>query len=208
MARAILISSSGCFANQRPARSTKPPPTPLGLHAVAKSATEALAETLRAEFGRDVAAIRLSSIYGPGELPRPTRPRVSPIGRMVAQALETGVVRVYRDDPARDWTYAPDVGRAVVTLVSVPVLNHALYNVASGHVRTPLEVAETIASALGGIRVMALDGADPAAPPLTRLGVLTHARLTADTGFSDWTPFEEGIAATAAWARAQMEPVS
>ena len=155
-----------------------------------------------------MAAVRLSSIYGPGELARPTRPRVSLIGRMLARALETGVLSVYRDDAARDWTYAPDVGHAVVSLLSTPVLNHALYNVASGQMKTPLEAAEAIASALTGVRVMAIDGADPVAPPLTRLGVLTHARLTADTGFSDWTPFEEGVATTASWARARMEIVS
>ena len=208
-ARTILISSSAVFRASPPGPLEETvPPTPLGLYTVAKAATESLVETLHTEYRRDTAAVRLSSIYGPGELPRPSRPRLSPAGRLLAQAMETGVIRVYRDDPPRDWTYAPDVGRAIAALLAAPRLNHALYNVASGQLRTPLQIAEAIASVLPGVRVEVLDGADPALPPLTRRGVLTNQRLQADTGFADWTLFEDGIARTAAWVQAQVEAVS
>jgi nucleoside-diphosphate-sugar epimerase len=100
------------------------------------------------------------------------------------------------------------VGRAIAALLSAPRLNHALYNVASGQMRAPLQIADAIAAVLPGVRVESLDGADPALPPLTRQGVLTHERLRTDTGFGGWTPFEDGIAHTVAWAQAQVEAVS
>jgi nucleoside-diphosphate-sugar epimerase len=119
--------------------------------------------------------------------------------------LETGIVRVYAEDPPRDWTYAPDVGRALVALLAAPRLNDALYNVASGQVRSPIAIAEALANALPVVRVAVADGTDPALPPLTRFGVLRNDRLLRDTGFKDWTPFEAGVAATAHWAQARLE---
>ncbi|HYO89109.1 MAG TPA: NAD(P)-dependent oxidoreductase [Candidatus Limnocylindrales bacterium] len=207
-ARALVVSSSAVYRQSAPGPLDETtPPTPLGLYAVAKTAAEALAETLRAEFGRDVAAVRLSSIYGPGELPRPTRPRLSPAARLIAEAISTGSVRVYRGDPARDWTYAPDIGRAVAALLNAPHLSYSLYNLASGQVRTPLQMAESIATALPDTRIEALDGADPALAGFARFGVLTNQRLHEDTGFDSWTPFDDGIAATAAWMCDQVEAV-
>ncbi len=207
-ARALLISSSAVYRESAPGPLDETaPPTPLGLYAVAKTTAEALAETLRTEYGRDVAAVRLSSIYGPGELPRLTRPRTSPVARLIVEALETGRISVYRSDPARDWTYAPDIGVAIAALLNAPRLNHALYNVASGQVLTPLQTAEAIAAALPDVRLDIREGADPALPPLTRFGVLTHQRLLDDTGFSAWTPFETGISVTAGWMQSQMEAV-
>lgn len=205
-ARVILISSSAVYRESAPGPLAETvPPTPLGLYAVAKSTTEALAETLHAEYGRDIAAIRLSSIYGPGELPRTTRPRLSLVARLLAQAIETGTIHVFADDPARDWTYAPDVGRVVVALLAAPQLNHALYNVASGQVRSPRQIAEALAAALPDVEIDAVEGTDPALPPLTRFGVLSSERLSSDTGFADWTPFEDGVTATAQWAQARLE---
>jgi UDP-glucose 4-epimerase len=208
-ARCIVLSSSAVFRESAPGPlGEDAPPTPLGLYAVAKATAEALAETLYVEHGRDVAAVRLSSIYGPGEMARFTRPRTSLVARLIAQALETSCLSVYRDDPARDWTYAPDIGAAVVALLNAPRLNHALYNLASSQKATPLQLAQHIAAALPGARLDVRDGADPALPALTRRGVLTNQRLTDDTGYTSWTPFDAGIAATVRWMQTQLELAS
>jgi nucleoside-diphosphate-sugar epimerase len=205
-ARCIVLSSSAVFRASAPGPLDETtPPTPLGLYAVAKAAAEALAETLCIEHGRDVAAVRLSSIYGPGEIARFTRPRTSPVARLIAHALETGRLSVYRDDPARDWTFAPDVGAAVVALLNTPTLDHALYNLASGQTATPLQIAGSIAAALPGVEIEALDGADPALAGFARFGVLTNQRLREDTGFDAWTPLDAGLAATVRWMQTQLE---
>jgi nucleoside-diphosphate-sugar epimerase len=208
-ARCLVLSSSAVFRESAPGPlGEDAPPTPLGLYAVAKAAAEALAETLYVEHGRDVAAVRLSSIYGPGEMARFTRPRTSPVARLIAEALEKGRLSVYRADPARDWTYAPDIGAAIAGLLNAPELHYALYNLASGQMRTPLQIAEAITAALPNVHMDAQDGTNPALPPLTRFGVLTNQRLTDDTGYTAWTPFETGITATVRWMQAQMETAS
>lgn len=205
-ARAVLVSSSAVFRASAPAPLDETSPAnPFGLYAVAKAAAESLAETLRVEYGRDVAVVRLSNIYGPGELPRLTRPRLSLVARLLAQALTTGMIRVYRDDARRDWTFAPDVGRAIAAILAVKQLNHSLYHVASGQLRTSEQVGQAIASDMPDVIVETFAGADPALLPQTRLGILTSQRLLEDVGFSEWTSFEDGIAQTVAWARAQVE---
>jgi nucleoside-diphosphate-sugar epimerase len=198
--RFVFLSSSAVF------RETPPGPvvetmaaSPLGLYAVAKQAAENLIETLRMVYGRDAVVVRLGHIYGPGERSRPTRPRMSLIGRMVQTALETGHLVVYRDDPTRDWTFAPDVGRAIGRLLVKPVLAHHLYHVASGQTLTPMETATVIQSLVPAVRLDLRDGTDPNMVPLTRRGTLSAERLRQDTGFVDWTPFVDGLRQVMDW---------
>jgi nucleoside-diphosphate-sugar epimerase len=192
--RVILVSSSAVY-QETPVGpvSEEKPLTPLGLYAVAKATAEALAETLHIQYNRDVLAVRLSYIYGPGEQPRATRPRTSLVARLIAEALETGQITVYADDPARDWTFAPDVGAAVARLLETPALSHAVYNVAAEQVLSSVELAQAIQAHLPQVRLDIRGGADPAAPPLRRLGYLANRRLAEDTGFNQWTPFADGI---------------
>jgi nucleoside-diphosphate-sugar epimerase len=193
--RFVFLSSSAVYRDTAPGPVSETlPASPLGVYAVAKYATESLIETLRAVYGRDAAVARLSNIYGPAERARPTRPRLSLVGRMIRAALENGALVVYRDDPARDWTYAPDVGRAIHRLLTCPVLPHYLYHVASGQTLTPVEIAEMIQSLLPHVRLDVRAGADPDAAPLTRRGTLSAERLRQEVGFDDWTAFEDGIA--------------
>lgn len=167
------------------------PPTPEGLYAVAKSTMEALLATLRRQYGRDTLTIRLGSIYGPGERARPTRPRVSRVGQMLEQAQAERRITLTQPNAAREWTYAPDVGRAVEALLRAPALNHALYHVASGQVLTDQEIAQQIQRLLPDTMIeMAVD---PAAP-LPRTGWLVNERLRQDSGFDRWTSFADGLA--------------
>ncbi|MCA0457470.1 MAG: NAD(P)-dependent oxidoreductase [Chloroflexi bacterium] len=192
--RSIWMSSSAVYAATAvgPVPETLPT-SPVGLYAVAKQTLESLAFTLRQEYGRDVSVIRLSNIYGVAERSRATRPRVSLVGRMVKEALETGRVSVYADDPARDWTFAPDVGAAVAALLKPQTLQHVLYNVASEQVFAPVDIAKMLLDLLPNIKLDIRDGSDPNTPPLTRRGYLTNKRLQDETSFSAWTPFAAGL---------------
>ncbi len=194
VSRLLSISSSAVYAetSQGPVSEILPT-SPKGLYAVAKQTMESLIATLRTEYARDIATIRLSNIYGLDEQPRSTRPRVSLVGRMVQEAVHSPKLTVFSDDPARDWTFVPDIGSAVVSLLSCKTLNHALYNVASEQVRSPIEIATIIKSLIPEISLDIHEGTNPNLPVLTRRGYLSHQRLQADTGFKDWTPFEEGI---------------
>jgi nucleoside-diphosphate-sugar epimerase len=192
--RTLLISSSAVYAATDPGAVSETQPTsPSGLYAVAKQTTESLVNTLHDVYGRDVATIRLSNIYGPDEQARPTRPRISLVGQMVQQALQTGKITVYQNDPTRDWTFAPDIGAAVDSLLSQPVLHHSLYNVASEQILSPIDIAETIHAVMPNITVDVRSGTNPNVPKLTRLGYLSHQRLQDETGFTGWTSFEKGL---------------
>lgn len=189
--RVIFVSSSAVYSATPPGLVAEDSPqTPHGLYAVAKTAGEQLIATLRSSFDRDVLAVRLSNVYGGGERVRATRPRLSLVGRYLVDALRTGMITVEDPDIAREWTLTDDIGAAIYALVSAPTLNHALYHVASGELLTSREVATVIARHLPGIAVAVRP--DPAAA-LTRLGALGSTRLSHDTGFQDWTPFETGL---------------
>jgi nucleoside-diphosphate-sugar epimerase len=112
---------------------------------------------------------------------------------MIQAALKTGKLVVYHDSPARDWTYAPDVGRAICRMLASPVLPHHLYQAASGQTLTSVEIAETIQSLLPHVQVDIRGGDDPDAVPLSRRGTLSAERLRQDVGFDEWTSFEDGI---------------
>ena len=190
--RSIFISSSGVYRQTAPEqRITEDlPPDPLGMYAVAKRSIELATETLRAQHGRDVLTVRLGNVYGPGERIRDTRPNVSTAGQMVHDGLTAGVITVHNPDERRDWTYAPDIGRAVVALLRAETLNYPLYHVGAGESVTLQQTAEHIAAALpGDVTIVSGDASEPH----PRQGTLASERLTPDTGFNDWTPFAAGI---------------
>lgn len=198
--RVIAVSSSAVYSTTDGAVSEAQPPTPQGLYAAAKSAIEALISTLHAEHNRDACVIRLSNIYGLDENPRPTRPRVSLVARLVEQALSEGMMRP-PNEPARDWTFAPDVGSALLALLQTEGLPHALYNVAAEQRLTPQEIAETIQQHVPDAQIQT--SSDPI-PTLTRRGYLSSEQLRRDTGFSAWTPFNDGVAQVVAKRRAAL----
>ncbi len=192
--RVLSVSSSAVYAATEPGAVSETLPTsPMGLYSVAKQMMESLLATLHTEYKRDVATIRLSNIYGPDEQPRSTRPRVSLVAKLIQQAINSRKITVFEDDPARDWTFAPDVGTAVAALLKQPTLNHALYNVASEQVLSPLDIATVIQKQLSNITLDIHKGTTPDIPPLTRRGYLSHQLLQDETGFNNWTAFENGI---------------
>jgi UDP-glucose 4-epimerase len=194
--RTILISSGAVFSTSAAQALTEETPTnPSGVYAVAKQFMEALASTLRSEYSQDVVAVRFGNIYGPSELPRPTRPRVSAVAHMIHDALTERRIVVPEPDPARDWTYAPDIGRALLALLEAPTINYPLYHVSSAHPVTLGQIAALLQEMLPGVRAETESDSKLS----KRLGYLSNTRLRADIGFDDWTPLENGLRQTVAW---------
>ena len=189
--RAIFISSSAVFA-QAPLtqRGEADPPQPLGVYSVAKALLEHTVATLRQEYDRDVVAARLSGIYGPYEYARSSRPRLSAVARMLNEARARGVLTVSRPGEVRRWTYAPDIGRALIALLEADRLRHSLYQVESGERLPNLEVARRIARLCGDAAVRVEEDETPA-PSATEVDDTRPPRLQQDTGFRDWTPMSD-----------------
>jgi UDP-glucose 4-epimerase len=208
--RAIFISSSAVYESAVYDR-TAPgpideslPATPHGLYAVAKHTIERLVETYARDYGYNWTTIRLSNVFGPGEMPRSTRPRLSLIGHLIRGALIEGRITISIKEPARDWTLAPDIGRAVAALLNVPAWSHALYHLASEQRAAPAEIARLLERMIPGLRCDFVESLLSDHPPLTRLGYLANARLQNETHFAEWTSLEDGLRQTVDWQRAQL----
>jgi nucleoside-diphosphate-sugar epimerase len=200
----VLFSSAAVIRNYLRPVSEFVPPEPVGVYAIAKAAMEWIAETWRFEYQRPVVCLRLSGIYGEGEIARESRPRVSLVANYIRQALTAGRIEVYHPDVARDWTYARDVGEAIWFLMQAEFGDSALYNVASEQVVTTLQVAEAVRAALPGVEIVTIKGDEPGQFPPVRRGALTNDRLLANTGFADWTPFRQGVANVVADAKRRL----
>lgn len=147
--RFLFLSSSGIFApgdgagrllETTPATGSSP-------YAAAKRAGEILVAGA-AEPGFETLSLRLGHLFGPHECVRPSRPGLSLVQRLL-DAAEAGEPLVLTSPEARrDWTWLPDVARAVERLIearwSLP-----LWHCTSGRVCTDAELARAIARLTG-----------------------------------------------------------
>ena len=190
--REIYVSSAAVHqSTPEPVIGESLPQRPLGVYGVAKTLMEQLVQTMRSVHGRDCLCVRPGSIYGPYEFRRATRPRLSNVALMMISASTRGEIVVDQPDERGEWTYAPDIGRALVALLQADSLNYALYQVASGDSISNLELAQRIASLMDGVTVRIVEPeAQPVSKP-TGSRILDTSRLKQDVGFSDWTMMNE-----------------
>jgi UDP-glucose 4-epimerase len=206
--RTVLVSSTGVFQRTAPGIVDEDtPPSPVGMYAIAKHMSEVLAQTLRQHHQQDVVVARLGNIYGIGDYPRPTRPRVSLVARLVRQAVQNGVIQVYAPDERRDWTFAPNIGDCVHNLLAAPRLAYSLYQLIGPETLTTLEIATHIQRSLPGTELVIHPETEPGIPPLTRLGTFSGARFEREMEVVHWTPFSSAIATVIAEHAQQMEAV-
>ena len=165
-------------------------PRPGAVYGLAKAIMESAIEAMRRGYARDFLCARLGAIYGPCEFARPTRPKLSLAARMILAALTRKEIIVRRPDERRQWTYAPDIGRALIALVEAEKPKHGLYNLACDARLSNLEVAAQIAEVLNGVSVRVAEE-DAPGPPASQFGWLDNSRLRRDIGFSDWRPMSE-----------------
>jgi nucleoside-diphosphate-sugar epimerase len=202
--RLICISSSAVFRASPSAVLTEDTPAaPEGLYSIEKHAVELLVRTLNSGYKRDVISVRLGNIYGEYERSRESRPRVSLVAQLIHAALHARHVVVPHASPAVDWTYAGDIGSALIALLEAPKLQHDLYHVTSGQAWTALDIARAL---LKLVPDAALEVDSSAELPFR--GALVSRRLPAETTFSAWTGLDSGMRQTVAWFREQMERVA
>ena len=191
IARSIFISSAAVFGNTKPMPIDESRPTrPRNVYALAKLIMEDTVSTMRATYQRDFFCVRLGAIYGPNEIARSTRPKLSLVAEMMGTALNQGEIVLRQPQERRQWTYAPDIGRALIALADVDKLDHGLYNLAGDERLSNLEVAKELAEVVGGVSVrIAQEEASETAP--SGSGWLDNRRFRRDIGFSDWTPMSK-----------------
>ncbi len=164
---------------------------PRSLYAATKLAQEHLAGAWARATGASAIALRYHNVYGP-HMPRDTP--YAGVAAIFRSALEAGrAPQVFEDGgQRRDFIHVTDVARANVAAIESVVAPSELrpYNIATGHVTTVLEMAASLAEAMGG-----------PAPKVTgafRGGDVRHvtaspAKARRELGFTADIPFSEGI---------------
>jgi len=176
----VFVSSSGVFAAGDGAdggdglRDTDLP-TGRSPYAVAKRAGELLTGT--ALDGVAAHVVRLGYLYGPHEAARPSRLRTSAVATWFAAARRGEPLVVAADDPARDWTFTPDLAPVVARLVVAPPAPGPVH-LCSPCVATDSVMAARIAALVPGAHCTggpALGAVKPPMRPsnLSHLGSLT-----------------------------------
>ena len=184
--RFLFLSSSGIFGGARGKTLTEATlPTATDPYPAAKRAGEILVAGA-AEPGFETASLRLGAIFGPHEAARPSRPTLSPLARMIAAARETGTVRVDSPGIRRDWTFAPDLARALDTLLTHPGPLPPLLHVTSAEIVSDRALAGMLAERVPGTRIVAADTGPAGTPPMV------SAVASPLDGFA-WTPLADAL---------------
>jgi nucleoside-diphosphate-sugar epimerase len=215
--RTVMISSDAVFTQWVTDRMQSFQPlneenhiSPDSLFGVVKALMEQLVGVLNLNHQRRLFAVRLSNIYGPYEISRPSRPRVSRIASMIHAALSQEHVMEYVSSPPMDWTYAPDIGRAIATILKLPdsqFQHYELLNVVSGQTYTPFQIAMTIKEHLPNVEVSVpnVEIGEPLGTRILHRLPLANDRFTEATNFTSWTSLHDGIGQTIAWMRKHLE---
>jgi UDP-glucose 4-epimerase len=154
------------------------------LYAITKYSAELLAARYAALCGKQFAAVRLGSVFGPMERPTGSRQHMSHIRRL-CDALQSGrVVKAAGPDVRRDWVYTQDVSSAVGGLLAAPSWNFPVYNVGGGEAVVFRDLLSLFT--VRGLKVewvQNLEEADISMAPSQERPVMDLSRLKKDTGF-------------------------
>ena len=181
----VFLSSSGVFdaADGSPDLTDTDPPTALGPYSAAKRAGEAL---VPGALGGVCAThvLRLGYLYGPGEVARATRARVSMLQAWVEAVRAGQAIVVNTPEARRDWTLVTDLAPALARMIIGPGRTLPVHLCAPVTV-TDSEVARAIAARFPGVTIRA-GQASPTKPPMV------PSALPELDGFA-WTGLEAGL---------------
>lgn len=200
----LIYTSSGSAYRSGPADGPVTEDFPLGasnFYGASKIASEEIIRAYAAHCGYRAAILRLTNVYGYG-----TYAGGSPGGpvmhRLVAQAARGEPVAINPNViTPKEYTYAKDVAQGAL-LACLRDTEHDVFNISSGVVSTPLELAQALRKARPGleVRVEAGEGEPPIA---SRTVPYDIARAKQELGYQPRYDLERGIADFLATLQAQ-----
>ena len=195
ISRMVQVSTDEVYGEVAAGESTESDPLwPRSPYAASKAAADLLALAYHATYGVPVVITRGSNTYGPNQYPE----KIVPL--FITNLLEDRRVPVYGDGlQIRNWLYVDDHARAVLHVLEHGVPG-GIYNAGGGCSLTNLELTRVLIGACGRSMERHVEHV------ADRLGhdsryALDSSRLHA-LGWRQQMRFEEGIAATVAWYRA------
>jgi nucleoside-diphosphate-sugar epimerase len=189
----IYISSAAVYDQERHAVLREEDATGgSSLYGATKLAAELLVVRYGQLFGFATIVVRPTSLYGPGEWIRPSRPAVTPVHRLIEAARLGRSVRLEGRDARGDWLFVDDAADAVLLLAAAG-LSGRVFNLSTGRPRPFGDLAQAVAATLP----LAVD---PAAETVIdggsdRPAIIANDRLREAI---DWAPcdLDEGIRRT------------
>ena len=184
----VLLSSSGVFdpGDGTEGLTDAHRPTGASAYAVAKRAGEILVPGALSPLTA-AHVVRLGNLFGPGEVARPSRTRVSLVARWLAAARRGESLVVRSDNPLRDWTFTPDLAPALARMVAGPPAGGPVHLAGPGVLRDQ-ELAALVASRLPGTETVSSPAVGRVKPPMV------PSEIPALAGFA-WTDPADGIEA-------------
>jgi dTDP-glucose 4,6-dehydratase len=193
--RYLQVSTDEVYGHVADGESIESDPVrPRSPYAASKAAADLLTLAHHATYGVPVVITRGSNTYGPHQYPE----KIVPL--FVTNLIDDRPVPVYGDGlQIRDWLYVEDHARAILH-----ALEHgepgSIYNIAVGTGRTNLALTQLLIERCGrSMETHLTHVADR--PGHDRRYAVNAAKLRA-LGWQPRVPFDEGIAKTIAWYRA------
>jgi dTDP-glucose 4,6-dehydratase len=169
-------------------------------YSASKAGSDLLALSYFTTYKMNVTVTRASNNYGPYQFPE----KLIPL--MISNALEDRPLPIYGDgQQVRDWLYVEDHCRAIFAALGKGRAGE-VYNVGGNCSLPNLEVVKRILKATGKSETLLTRVADR--PGHDRRYALTNDKLTQETGWAPRMGFDEGLAATIAWYRANRDWVA
>lgn len=184
----VFLSSSGVFAvsDGKGVHLESTEPTASMPYSLAKRAGETATRAANGAALRAI-SVRLGPIFGPHEVTRSTRLVVSQVRRWMDRIASDQPIIVTMPDERRDWTFAPDLPKALNALLQLDI--SGVVHLTSGETVSNLELAQLIANLAAGSSVQVEPSGDIPRLPMSSDRVSLHDLYT-------WTPLQQGLAQT------------
>jgi dTDP-glucose 4,6-dehydratase len=163
-------------------------------YSAAKAGSDLLALSYYITYKMPVTVTRASNNYGPYQFPE----KLIPL--MISNALEGKNLPIYGDGmQIRDWLYVDDHCRAILAAIEKGRAGE-VYNIGGSRALPNVEVVKKILDTVGKPHSLMVTVKDR--PGHDRRYALTTEKLERETGWKAQMPFEEGLAATINWYKA------
>lgn len=201
--RRVILASSGGTIYGEPATLPTPesdPLDPISIHGLNSVVTERYARFFGERHDFDIAILRYSNVYGPGQTGRRGQGVIAAWCR--ALALGEPITLFGGLDVRRDFVFADDAAEATVDVALTPGANGA-FNVGSGEAVSLGRVLQIVGETAGrppSVQQQPSRGLDVSAT------ALDCSKLTLATGWSAATPLADGVRQSWEWVQERLAP--
>jgi nucleoside-diphosphate-sugar epimerase len=170
-------------------------PRPTSFYAATKQAVESLAHNYAEFCGLDVRVVRYAAIAGPWRGPGGGGPS-NMFRDLVETAIDTGETSIAPQ--SIEWVYSKDAARGTVLALKADSPRGRVFNVGTGTITTPQQMATAVTTALPGTKVTVVDEE----PPVGFTSVaLNMSRSKSEIGYEPQFDMTDSITDYADWYR-------